>query len=410
MYIMLDRSDSMRLETGTGASKWDAMRSALTAFIEDPESDGLGVGLQYFPLGAPGIPESCNVDPDCGATGGSCSNRFCQPPPTATTFTPVACVTDADCPTVLVVDPPRPGRLVRLPCEVMGVCSLDDTLACFTIGPGLCDQFGDCVALTGQCTAYASCEVADYSAPAVPIAPLPDNAEALSASLMSEEPIGLTPTPVALAGAIDRAAQHAVDNPDHRVIAVLATDGLPTDCVPPGVTDVDEAVEAVAAIAETGFASTPSIETYVIGVFAPDDPDPLAKLDRLAAAGGTEQAFIVDATQDVAQQLIDALAEIRAGALDCEFQLPTPPAGEVLDYHLVNVQVTSDGDQLDLFYVQRAADCDKAELGWYYDVEPEAGATPTQIRVCDQTCTRFHELAGGASVDIKLGCATRGPD
>jgi hypothetical protein len=292
----------------------------------------------------------------------------------------------------------------------MGVCELDDTLACFNIGEAGCDQFGDCIALSGQCSLFASCEITDYSTPAVEIAPLPDNTPALAASLASNDPIGLTPTPVALAGALDRAAAHAIANPTHRVFTVLATDGLPTDCVPPGVMDVDQAADAVADIAATGFASSPSIETYVIGVFAPEETDALAKLDSMAAAGGTESAFIVDATQDVAQQLIAALAEIRGGTLDCEFQLPTPPDGQELDYHLVNVEVSTTGEQLELFYVQREEDCDRAEYGWFYDVEPEAGGVPTQIRVCEQTCTTFRQLTGGATVDIRLGCATRGPD
>jgi hypothetical protein len=397
MFIMLDRSDSMRLLTGTGESKWEAMRTALTAFIQDPASEGLGVGLQYFPLGKPGVPEFCAVDSECGDTGGFCGNRFCVPPPTAATFVPELCFSDQDCP-------------IFSPCEPMGVCELDDTLACFSIGEGGCAEFGDCIPLAGQCSTYATCEEEDYATPAVEIAPLPGNATALVSSLAGSEPIGLTPTPAALQGAIDRAAAHAIANPTHRVFTVLATDGLPTECVPIGVTDVDEAVNAVANIAAAGFASSPSIETYVIGVFAPDDPDPLAKLDRMAAAGGTANAFIVDATQDVAQQLIAALAEIRGGTLDCEFQLPTPPAGQELDYHLVNVEVSTEGEQLELFYVQREEDCGRAEHGWFYDVEPEEGGVPTQIRVCEQTCTTFRQLAGGATVDIRLGCATRGPD
>lgn len=397
MYIMLDRSDSMRLETGTGASKWDAMRSALTTFITDPESEGLGVGLQYFPLGAPGIPDTCNADAECGASGGTCTNRFCQPSPFAATFVPTLCTTDNDCPLS------SPG------CKQMGICEMDDTLACFDIGPGGCDEFGDCLLIPGQCSAYATCDADDYAAPAVAIDALPANASALTLSLMSEDPIGLTPTPPALAGAIERAAQYAADNPDHRVIAVLATDGLPTVCVDATVTTVEQAVEQVAGIAAEGHARTPSIETYVIGVFAPDDPDPVSKLNSIALAGGTGEAFIVDASQDVSQQLLDALATIRAGSLDCEFQLPKPPAGEQLDYRLVNVAVTSQGLSRDLFYVQRAEDCGKAEYGWYYDEQPEQGGTPTQIRVCDQTCTAFHALQN-AAVDIKLGCATRGPD
>jgi hypothetical protein len=76
----------------------------------------------------------------------------------------------------------------------------------------------------------------------------------------------------------------------------------------------------------------------------------------------------------VAQQLGDALAKIRGGSLDCEFQLPKAPAGEALDYQLINVEVTSEGAPRDLFYVGSAAGCDEVELGWYYDVDPLVAA------------------------------------
>jgi hypothetical protein len=209
---------------------------------------------------------------------------------------------------------------------------MDRDVACFDIGAGGCDELGDCLLLPGQCTEYATCAADDYAAPAVPIDTLPDNATPLTESLMSEVPIGLTPTSAALSGAIERAAMHAADNPEHRVVTVLATDGLPTVCVDATVQTVEQAVEAVTAIAAAGLGRTPSIDTCVIGVNSPDDPDPLTKLDDIARAGGTGEAFIVDASQDVAQQLGDALAKIRGGSLDCEFQLPKAPAGEALDY------------------------------------------------------------------------------
>jgi len=33
-------------------NRWDPVTTALKAFIQSPTSSGLGVGLQYFPLGA----------------------------------------------------------------------------------------------------------------------------------------------------------------------------------------------------------------------------------------------------------------------------------------------------------------------------------------------------------------------
>ena len=48
LFILLDQSGSMTLE----GNRWDPVTTALKAFIQSPSSAGLGVGLQYFPLGA----------------------------------------------------------------------------------------------------------------------------------------------------------------------------------------------------------------------------------------------------------------------------------------------------------------------------------------------------------------------
>ena len=50
MYIMMDQSGSMGDPTGTGASKWDAIAQAISAFANDANSTGIGVGIQYFPI------------------------------------------------------------------------------------------------------------------------------------------------------------------------------------------------------------------------------------------------------------------------------------------------------------------------------------------------------------------------
>jgi hypothetical protein len=349
------------------------------------------VGLQYFPLGAPGIPESCMADAECGAQGGACLNRACLPPRFGNaTFTP--CISDADCPLT------SPG------CAPFGECSKDNTLACFDLGANGCQDQGDCNPVAGECLMYSSCLAANYQNPAVEIGVLPDNGMALTDSLSGEKPIGLTPTPAALTGAINHAADYAAMNPTHRVIAVLATDGLPTVCLPDNTMTEDQAVQVVADIAAMGLKLKPqAIETYVIGVFSPDDTTAMANLQKIAVGGGTDHPFIVDPTQDVNKQFLAALDEIRGGTLDCEFKLPEAPDGKEVDYKLVNVELTDKSGTRSLAYVTDLTQCGQSDVGWSYDVDPTTGATPTKISVCPKTCDMLRTISD-ASVEIRLGC------
>jgi hypothetical protein len=398
MYIMLDRSGSMTEATGAGPTKWDAIRKALTSFVQDPQSSGLGVGLQYFPLAMSGVPETCAKDRDCGTSGGECLSKICQPPAFGSgsgTLSP--CLSDADCP------------ITSAGCVPFGTCSGDATYACFNIGAGGCQAMGDCNLAPGQCTSYSSCTSGDYATPAVPIDLLPANAAPIVASLTAEKPNGLTPTSAALTGAISRASQQAKAHPDHRVIAVLATDGLPTPCSSTSTTTEAQAFTATTQAAKQGVAASPSIPTYVIGVFAPSDTTSMTNLNQLAVAGGTKTAFIVDDSQDVTQQLITALATIRSGSLACEYALPSSPTGQTIDFNQINVQFTMGNQTTEsLLYVKTVDQCSKAALGWYYDVDPSTGGTPTKINVCPATCDTLR-AATGATIQIRLGCATEGP-
>jgi hypothetical protein len=60
MYIMLDQSGSMDLSVGNG-TRWDAVTSALKTFIQQPQSAGLGVGIQFFGVGPDTFNDSCTA-------------------------------------------------------------------------------------------------------------------------------------------------------------------------------------------------------------------------------------------------------------------------------------------------------------------------------------------------------------
>lgn len=395
MYIMLDVSSSMLEATSLQISKWDAVKAALEAFLKDDASAGLGVGLQYFPLQKPNAPASCTKNEDCGDSA-PCFLKACK------NFKQIiACDQAADCVS-------RNSGVDYGPCAVLGQCAKDPDYVCRDQGlpcgtnPDTGADLGNCVPHSAPsfCMNTESCDIAQYAAPSSPIAELPGSAATLVASIDKQTPSGATPTAPALSGAIQQASAWAKAHPDHRVVTVLATDGVPTLCAP---TEID----LVANIAKGGVTATPSISTFVIGVFGPADaavnaPD---NLNQIAKQGGSKQAFIVDTTQDVTKQFLSALDTIRGGRLACQFQIPQPSGNETLDYGRVNVELSSGTHKTVVYYVKDAATCDPTTGGWYYDVDPALG-TPTQIVACPTSCTQFQAATTGASVGIALGCTT----
>jgi hypothetical protein len=320
MYIMFDQSGSMDEPAGN-TTKWNAVTTAMKAFVQQPEAAGIGVGIQYFGISGGGgmCPLSCVTDADCGAGCGPCVPFF-------------------------------------------GICS----------GAGASD----------------SCNAADYANPDVEIAPLPGAAQAIIASIDAHSPVSSTPTSAALQGAVDHAKAWGTQHPDHVVVTVLATDGEPTQC--------DTNLANINAIAAAGLNGVPKILTFVVGV------GPLSgALNGIAAAGGTGQAYLVDANQNASEEFLKAMNEIRGSALACAYLIPQPAMGN-LDYGSVNVQyVPENGMPVIVPKVNTKGDCPASGYAWYYD----NNAAPKQIVMCDAACEIIKKDTKG-KVDILLGCET----
>ena len=382
IYVMLDKSGSMLEKTGMkgmGVPKWEAVTGALESFFADPQSAGIGIGLQYFPLRDEAAPDSCTTQAQCGKFG-PCFLKVCS------ADTNIVCTANADC-----------GN--SGPCTNIGQCANDKATYCLPVGAQCGGNKGQCVQVTQSvCLNVDSCEAGDYATPAVPVEVLNDAAPALVASMSATAPEGATPTGPALQGAIDHAKAWAIAHPTHKVVALLATDGLPTECSP-----LDNA--GLAGIAAAGLAGDPSVPTFVIGVFSGKDAMAQATIDAIAKAGGTGTGFYIDAQQYVDQAFLDALNAIRGAKLACEYQLPPPPMGESLDFNKVNVLHTPDGQAEPnvVLYVGSADKCDPVTGGWYYDIDPQMGGTPTKILMCPETCAT---LGLGGQVEIQLGCET----
>jgi von Willebrand factor type A domain len=387
LYIILDTSGSMAELTTTGPTKYEAVRGALNAFLADKGSDGIGVGLQYFPQPKPGVPATCTADAQCGA-GSPCLLKACKSNIPFIGTDPTPCGSDFDCD-------------IFSSCKPLGQCVNDKNFFCFPGGPDCDNGAGACGPITGSiCLAADSCDSAVYAKPNVAIGTLPGVAGAINASLAGKKPSGGTPTAAALQGAVDQARQYAGANAGHAVMTVLITDGLPGDFDPKCSTDIN----AVANVARSAASGTPSIKTFVIGVFTPDEQSAAQNnLNQVASAGGTTSALVITTNQNVEQQFLQALTKLRGSALPCEFSLPQPKSGTP-DYTKVNVQYASGSAPGTLLPNVSDSGACSGSGGWYYNVAPSSG-TPTKIELCPTSCDALKKDAN-ATVDVIQGCTT----
>jgi hypothetical protein len=230
-----------------------------------------------------------------------------------------------------------------------------------------------------------SCAVASYVSLDVPIAPLPQNAFALTNSMPAEATGVGTPTYVALKGALTTATAYQDAHPTHKVIVVLATDGDPFGC---GKGTIDQ----IADLAKSA-RSYNGVLTYVVGVAG----SIIQNLNQIAAAGGTTAAY--DVTFDIGL-FAAKMDEIRGVALGCDFSIPPSPDGKLLDPNKVNFSYTPKGigSPKMLPRVDSIIDCG-AEPGWFYD----SNAAPTKIILCPASCSTV-QADTNAKVDVHFGC------
>jgi hypothetical protein len=230
-----------------------------------------------------------------------------------------------------------------------------------------------------------SCDADDYETMEAEIAELPAAATALNASIDDQDPSGQTPTVPSLTGAVAHAQAWEAAHPDHAVVIVYATDGYPMGC------GNGNTIGNAAQVAENAFDD--GIRTYVLGV-GPNLDD----LDRIAESGGTTTAFHIDTNSaNVTEALAAAFNEIRMDvAVECTYNLPDPPAGEMLDLMRVNVTYTSSSGNESVVGFNGNANCTE---GWQY------ANNNTQIVLCGSTCDQV-KADNAARIDVAFGCST----
>jgi hypothetical protein len=187
-----------------------------------------------------------------------------------------------------------------------------------------------------------------------------------------------------LQGVVPVATAQQAANPDHEVVIVVATDGLPEGCS----NMTDSAIYGEAANSLNG-----GVPVYAIAIPGVN----VSWLDGLAAAGGTTAA--IDVTQDITQ-FKAAMDAIRDASLGCSFVIPDPSSG-TFDPEKVNVTIEQGGQDIELTQVASAADCGN-NMSWYYD----DNENPTEVILCDAPCAQFG-VNEEATIQIVFGCPTK---
>ncbi len=231
------------------------------------------------------------------------------------------------------------------------------------------------------------CNPLDYSVLNAGFGTLPGAAQSLIDSINGESPQGGTPTWGALKGSLQRAVAYQDLHTDHKVVVIFASDGDPTSC---SITDIP----TIAALSQQAYNYN-GVQTFAIAMPGAT----LANLNAIAAAGGTTQAYDVTSNP---QQFSQKMQDIRSQALPCQFVIPPPPDGKMLDPKLVNVEYTPSGmgSPSNIPKVATFNACGTG-AGWYYDND----AAPTKILLCPASCNLV-KADSQAKVDVAFGCKT----
>jgi len=222
-----------------------------------------------------------------------------------------------------------------------------------------------------------SCDPADYEVPRVPIASLPENADALRAAF-SALVLENTSTLPAIQGAANFARAHRATHLDAEVALVLITDGFPGDC------DSLQIWNAAAA------SANPEPQPPIYSVSFQNSVVEATR--QFAAQNGVE--LEVETTDGTLASIAGALRTVRAKALPCSFALPE---GAALDAP-ARVQLRAPGGSTRSFALAPDGACTDPGGGFFV----LAGNTPYRLFACPHTCER---LSVDSQVVLYTGCA-----
>lgn len=265
--------------------------------------------------------------------------------------------------------------------------------------------------LAGDCTGT------DYANSVVDIAALPGNANAITSAIPAS-PGGLcTPTEPALRASEKACADYHQQHMNEKCVVVFVTDGVPNGCSKDQMVLTQIVSDAYTNDGTITFAVGMNVNGGVTvdgGGMAGSEID-FNLLDAIARAGHTDcnptnpgneacnvggGSELSTALQQIRQTITTMQTTTVTTPVPCQWGIPAPDDGGMLDPAKVNVYFTTGGNKQGLG--QTTMDqCGNVQGGWFYD-DPSA---PTTILACPDTCTAI-QGAMDARIDIALGCKT----
>lgn len=197
-------------------------------------------------------------------------------------------------------------------------------------------------------------------------------------------PVGGTPTHLAYFNGVRRLSE--AEGVGEKYL-LLITDGAPTyafDCSGNGRDPVD-ATPLIDAIAR---AATNELRTFVVGL--PGSENARAELSRMAAAGNTARPdctheegafchFDLTDVRDFGAALRRVLATVTDTTLGCDFQLPMPPMGLVVDRGAIHVFLDGNDRDPQSLVQDTTGDC---SAHW------QLSNDGTSVHLCPSACER----------------------
>lgn len=290
-----------------------------------------------------------------------------------------------------MTNPIQNTSLLRWDVLQQGVSAFINNSTVIAKGPRLGLRF---FGATGNPNDPTECDAMTYAQPLIEIEDITTSGAKILSAITDERALlgGQTPWFPAIQGALMHAQNWQVANQTRITVAVLVTDGYPTEC-DVNLSDITEMVgEYYAGVQGTyNTQGKPGIRTYIIGV-AVDK----FNLDAVAEAGGTGASTIVD-NADAVSQFATAMANITSGNIPCTITLPNPPDGKILDPGKVQVVYKPyQGTDQEIPAASTSAGCASASGGWYYDNPIH----PTTVTLCPCSCANL----GAGDVEFRFGC------